>query len=39
MLQREFLGGLLSPAQIVVEGDTNAADVQAAIARLRTALD
>ena len=38
MLQREFLGGLLSPAQIVVEGDTNAADVQAAIARLRTAL-
>ncbi len=38
VLQREFLGGLVSPAQIVVDGDTSAADVQAAIARLQAAL-
>ncbi len=38
VLQREFLGGLVSPAQIVIDGDTSAADVQAAIARLQTAL-
>ncbi len=37
-LQREFLGGLVSPAQIVVEGDMTAADVQAAIDRLQAAL-
>jgi len=38
VLQEEFLGGLVSPARIVVEGDTAAAAVQAAIARLQTAL-
>ena len=38
VLQREFLGGLVSPAQIVVEGDTTAAGVQAAIDRLHAAL-
>ncbi|MCY3911863.1 MAG: MMPL family transporter [Chloroflexi bacterium] len=38
VLQRDFLGGLVSPAQIVVDGDTSAADVQAAITRMQTAL-
>jgi len=38
VLQEEFLGGLASPARLVVEGDTEAAAVQAAIARLQTAL-
>ncbi len=38
VLQQEFTAGLLSPAQIVIDGDASSADVQAGIARLQAAL-
>jgi RND superfamily putative drug exporter len=38
VLDREFSAGLISPAQVVIDGDVNAPDVQAAIDRLESAL-
>jgi RND superfamily putative drug exporter len=37
VLDRDFSGGLISPAQIVIDGDVNSPDVQAAIDRLEAA--
>jgi uncharacterized membrane protein YdfJ with MMPL/SSD domain len=38
VLEQEFAGGRTSPAQIVVDGDVNSPEVQAAIERLRAAI-
>ncbi len=38
ILDREFSAGLISPAQIVVDGDVNAPAIQGGIARLKSSL-
>jgi len=38
LLDREFSGGLIAPAQVVLDGDVNAPEVQAAVERFESAI-